>query len=79
MSVLIPSSSAQMAVVIIVLEMHFPSKQGKMSLSAWAQIYQGTCTGVLRWGKIPQGRFGGGGEHMAVGIETAEVFFVCFF
>lgn len=57
MSVLIPSSSAQMAVGMVVLQMHFPSKQGKMSPSAWAQIYSQVCSDaqMLRWG-----RFGGG-------------------
>lgn len=51
MSALILSSSAQMAVVIIALQTHFPTNQGKMVLSAWAQICPWVGTGVLRWGR----------------------------
>lgn len=57
---LIPSSCAQMAVVIIVLQTRFPTKQGKMTLSAWAQIYSKPGTGVLRWRKYHKVGEGGG-------------------
>lgn len=50
MNVLILSSSAQMVVVIIVLQMHFPSKQGKMSPSAWATFTHG-CAQVCSDGE----------------------------
>lgn len=59
MSALIPSSSAQMAVVIIVLWTHFPAKQGKMVLSVWAQICSWMGTGVFRWGKYFRAGVGG--------------------
>ena len=59
MSALILSSSAQMAVVIIVLRTHFPGKQGKMVLSAWAQICSWMGTGVFRWGKYFRAGVGG--------------------
>ena len=48
-----------MAVVIIVFWTHFPGKQGKMVLSAWAQICSWMGTGVFRWEEYFRAGVGG--------------------